>query len=149
MSSCYFDPLDHFLMWYLHHKPVCPPNGEIINNDGRVIETILFRQDQFQVQQCVVLGDTELPDHVHPEVDSFEVYVAGDITFRANGDEFTPGTPMTDHLRIKPFTAHGGSFGKRGGVFLSVQHWLDDTFPTFISKNWEFAEDKETRRNHD
>lgn len=143
-----FDPLEHFLRWYMSTgKPSWPPkSGPIIYDDGRVIEAILYRSGQFQVQMCTVAGSSELPDHIHPDVDSFEVYVAGDITFRCRGN-FTPQNSGDDILRIKPDAPHGGSFGDRGGIFLSVQHWLHDVPPDFISRNWQFKDTAETQRN--
>lgn len=149
MDKYSFDPLEHFLMWWMQSgKPILPPkDSAIINDDGRVIETILYRSGQFQVQMCVVLEGSELPDHIHPEVDSFEVYISGDITFRCNGESFTPAISCDDILRIHPSSVHGGSFGKSGGVFLSVQYWLDGVHPDFISKNWAFADNDETERN--
>lgn len=145
MNQNHFDPLDHFLNWYLANQPVCTPHGEIIHNDGQVIETILLRQNQFQVQQCIVLPNSELPNHVHPDVDSFEVYVAGDITFRRGDESYTPTRPMLDCLRILPDCSHGGTIGKRGGVFLSVQQW-DTIMPSFISTSWKFS-GLDTERN--
>lgn len=142
-----YDELEQFLNWYMTSRAQCPPSGEIINDDGRVSEVILFRQGQFQVQLCVVQPNTEGPDHIHPGVDSFEVYMGGDIIFRKDREQFMPQRPGKDTLRIYPNTSHGGTFGNRGGMFLSVQRWLNGVEPTFISRDWEFTDPDEKDRN--
>ncbi len=40
-------------------------------------------------------------------------------------------------IRVKPNDKHGGCFGPAGGVFLSVQHWLNDVDPTCVSNNYD------------
>ena len=144
-----FDALDHFFTWYVKNNPVKPPLGEIINNDGKVIETILYRHGQFQVQMCIVEPHSELPDHIHPEVDSYELYISGDIIFRRNGEAWCPQNPGNDALRILPTADHGGTFGDRGGVFLSIQYWQNGVKPDFISRNWAFSDPNESERNKD
>ena len=142
-----YDATAQFFNWWCQNKPQKPPQGQIINDDGMVTEVILYRDDCYQVQQCIVSSNAELPDHIHPEVDSFELYMSGDITFRRDGHFFIPQRPGLDNLRILPSSSHGGTFGPRGGTFLSIQRWLDGVEPDFISRNWEFSDPNETERN--
>ena len=144
-----FDALDHFFSWYVQNNPVKPPLGEIIKFDDRVTESILYRHGQFQVQMCTVAPGSELPDHIHPEVDSYELYISGDICFRRDGEPWYPQNPGKDTLRILPNSSHGGTFGDRGGVFLSIQYWQNGVDPDFISNHWEFSDPGETERNKD
>jgi hypothetical protein len=97
---------------------------------------VLYRQGPFQVELFNVKPNSEIVPHLHPNVDSFEVFLTGDIHFMCNGEwsyEQKLGESIT---RVKPDSWHGGLFGERGGCFLSVQHWLNGVPPTFVGNDW-------------
>lgn len=137
-----FDVLQNFLQWWMNNKVQNPPSGELIRYDTRLTEVLKYRQGPFQVQECITAPNTEVPDHIHPDVDSYEVYMGGDITFRVDGVHYEAPYESVGvgHVRVLPNSFHGASVGPRGGLFLSVQHWINpDKPPTFISSSWEFA----------
>lgn len=134
-----YDPLIQFYNWWMQYKPQRPPAGEVVNYDGRITENILYRDGDYQVELVIMSPNSRVPEHVHPEADSIEVYLSGDIVFSRNGQRFAPQNPGIDSIRIAPTDAHGGVFGDRGGTFYSIQHWQDGVSPDFISRNWEFS----------
>lgn len=159
-TSPQFDPVVRFLNWWKNAKPIRPPfDNTVVNFDNKVVGSVLFREGQFQVQQFIVAPHTDIADHIHPNVDSFEVYIAGQIEFRLNGERITPmeelefneTTKTCSHfgriVRVKPTDWHGGRFGEMGGVFFSVQHWLNDVPPSSVHLDWQFQDPTKTLRN--
>jgi hypothetical protein len=102
----------------------------------------------FQVQLFTAVPNSEGVDHIHPNMDSYEVYVSGDIAFRANNQVFKDMT-FGRVLRIRPECWHGATFGPRGGVFLSVQQWSNVERPSCAGADWEFRDAKETRKAYE
>jgi len=127
------DDLEEFLEWWLEHKPTCPPITKPIIYEGDTRGVVLYRQGHFQVELFIVKPNVEIVQHIHPNVDSFEVHLAGDINFYCNGTLFNDGKPV----RVKPESWHGGFFGPQGGSFLSVQKWLNGVEPTFVGDDWK------------
>jgi len=140
-----FDDLEAFLYWWTDKRCLKPPPDTPIHVENSVTQLVVYREGQYQVQLIQVLPNSEIPDHVHPDVDSFEVYFCGDIVFRKDGKSYYP-TNGERILRIKPDTPHGGTFGKHGGCFFSVQKWIGKE-PDFISNNWEFADEELSQKN--
>lgn len=81
---------------------------------------------------------TIIPEHTNPNVDSIEVYVGGNIRFSHSGKYIYPKEALHARdgplgcasrrgmtIRLRPNDLHGGTFGEGGGLFLSVQHWLN------------------------
>lgn len=112
---------------------------------------VLFRQGPFQVEMFTVLpreGGSIVKEHGHPNVDSYEVYLCGEIKFTLQGkrvysDEMVlqkshDGSALLcgQSIRVPPNVYHGGIFGEKGGSFLSIQHWLNGT-PTSVGLDWE------------
>lgn len=139
-----YDELEQFRNWWLANKPQKPPTDEIINVDGRFTEIILYRQKQFQVQLVIAQPNSEIPDHIHPGVDSFEVYMSGDLRFRRDKEAYFPQDPGVSILRVYPESYHGATVGPRGGTFLSIQHWTNPKVqPSFISHEWGYKDKNE------
>lgn len=107
----------------------------------------LFRQEQFQIQQFLFEPNTEIIEHSHPHVESYEVYICGDMRLTFDGNEVfgyedckdleDGRCPKNGGLLYLPKGAvHGGSIGPRGGCFLSVQVWEWGTEPRPIHEDW-------------
>lgn len=143
--------LDQFLAWVLQGG--LPSIGAIpFANAVRKIEGVWsvtwFRKPPFQVQLFIVPPDYVIPEHVHPNVDSYEVYLGGQIRFSHSGkwvvseEEFTEpgefGLPALRGatIRVRPGDLHGGVFGPGGGVFMSVQHWLNGVVPHCVAADY-------------
>lgn len=144
------DPLENFLRQFLTKgSPIgyVPLHGAVRYIDG-VTAVLWYRKAPFQIQMFVVPPNHIIPEHTHPNVDSYEVYIGGQIKFSHSGkfvfvdaDLETPvenGLPAKRGgvIRVKPHDLHGGTFGPSGGVFYSVQHWLNGVQPHCVSADY-------------
>ena len=145
------DELEQFCSWFLKSMPVlgAVPFSGAVSKIQDVTAILLYRRDQFQVQMFAVPEGTIIPEHTHPNVDSIEVYVGGNIHFSHSGkyvypeDQLRPkegslGLAMKRGMtvRVRPNDLHGGVFGEGGGVFLSVQHWLNGVKPHCVAADY-------------
>lgn len=130
-----FDDLEGFLNWWLTHRPINTPADDSLVYQKDTHGAVLYRQEPYQVEIFIVQPNSEIVPHIHPNVDSFEVYVSGDINFSCDGEWFDQNQ-LGNHIRVRPSSWHGGKFGPRGGCFLSVQKWLNGVKPTFVGNDW-------------
>lgn len=129
------DDLSEFLQWWLDHRPMNTPPENTIDKDDNIYGVVLYRQPPYQVQLFIMPANTEAAMHIHPNMDSFEVFVSGDINLIVDGKLYRP-KKFAAPIRIKETSWHGGSFGERGGCFLSVQKWLNGKEPTSAVDDW-------------
>ena len=131
--------------WFANGRPLKPPH-DFFSKVGGNTGTVLFRQAPFQVQLFLNDPNSEIVDHTHPNVDSYEVYVAGDVWFRHKGEVLltpqviktvTPQQLVGWRVRIYPQDLHGASVGPAGGCFISIQHWLNGVAPTSVHLDWD------------
>ena len=143
------DALESFLEWFLQKTPcigAVPLNGAVSHIEG-VTRVLWFRQPPFQVELFIAPPNYIIPEHKHPHVDRFEVYVGGQISFShggkfvtrwesdgANDLGFSLHRGMV--IRVHPTDLHGGAFGPAGGVFFSVQHWLNNVQPHCVAADY-------------
>ena len=147
------DPLDAFLNYVLSEMPSIgemPFDVAVRSIDGVTAVTWL-RYRQFQVQMFICPPHHVIPEHTHPNVDSYEVYVGGQIRFSHSGRFIVPDDALDGPdanglakrrgwvIRVRPDDLHGGVFGEKGGVFLSVQHWLNGVAPHCVSADYDGA----------
>ena len=146
------DPLDHFLGWFLKTPPIgfVPLLGAVSKIED-VTSVLWFRQPPFQVQLFIVPPNYVIPEHTHPNVDSYEVYLGGQIKFSHGGRwvvndmEIAAPTPQGlaplrgKLIRVRPTDRHGGSFGPEGGVFMSVQRWINGVAPHCVAADYNGA----------
>ena len=132
--------LEKYLKWVVNNVNLSP--WSVIKNnlsfaDG-VIGFVLHREGQFQTQLFIVEPNVVIPDHIHPNVDSFEVAIHG-MTFRHYG--MTILTPESDSagssIYVHRNDPHGGGSCDDGGCFLSVQQWLNGVPPTSVGNDWD------------
>jgi len=135
-----FDDLEAFLHFWMVNKQIIPPETTPTNHNGSLSGCVLYRDGQYQVQLFIVKPNSEIPPHIHPNVDSYEVYLSGDINFMCN-DKWFNQNKFGSYIRVKENSYHGGKFGERGGCFLSVQKWLNGVEPTSVGENWHDKED--------
>ena len=109
-----------------------------------------FRSNEYQVQMFAVPPNYIIPEHTHPNVDSYEVLMGGDIRFSKNGKwveiedlTFPPKKVYEDlHparggcIRVLPEDPHGGVTGSLGACFLSVQRWLNGVAPHGVENDY-------------
>lgn len=152
------DRLAEFKGWWLRDRPFLVPFEAPVMTDGNIWGAVLYRSAPWQVQLFVLKADSVVPDHQHPNVDSFEVYLSGDIEFSLEGLVVTPML-LSEHpdftgahqcvgksIRVPPLSWHGAKSGHKGGMFLSIQQWLNGVPPTNVGDDWTHR-DGETRRN--
>jgi len=130
------DDLERFKDWWLTNRPInTPPDSKLVyvaDTNGLV----LYREGQYQVELFSVKPNSTIKPHVHPNVDSYEVYIAGDIVFTCDGLDYAQ-KELGATIRVRPDSWHSGIFGNRGGVFLSIQKWGNDVHPKFVGDDWK------------
>jgi hypothetical protein len=146
------DELERFCVKFLKKMPVigAVPFDGAVSKIQDVTSILLYRQGQFQVQMFAVPENTIIPEHTHPNVDSIEVYVGGNIHFSHSGKYAYDAASLIaaagplklaskrgTMIRVRPNDIHGGVFGKGGGVFLSVQHWLNGVEPHCVAADYD------------
>ena len=144
-----FDDLAAFIKWFMTSAgPIAmvPFDKPFHMIDG-VVAITLYRKAPYQVQMFICPPNQIIPEHTHPNVDSFEVYVGGDVRFSLDGkwqstaDERKPnGEGMAgiraQTIRVKPESVHGGVMGPQGGVFVSVQKWINGVDPSCVAADY-------------
>ena len=135
------DELEQFKDWWLANRVMNTPMNGALNFVADTHGVVLYRHDNYQVELFIVKPNSEIKPHIHPNVDSFEVFVSGDINFMCN-DEWFDQNIIGASIRVKPNSWHGGLFGPQGGCFISVQQWLNDTSPSFVGNDWHDKENK-------
>jgi len=140
-----------FMYWYLGiERPILPlPNGvktmPMLGQDKprTAMDAVVFRQGRFQVQFFCFPAYTVIPEHLHPNVRSYEFYFGGTISFSCDkkwlahfySDTYYPREKR--RFFISENTWHGGIMGPAGGMFLSIQEWLNGVSPSCVGNDWE------------
>lgn len=140
--------LDDFLKLWCSRIVFRMPAETPLDMEGRLHGVVLYRDAPWQVQLFSVSPNGEIPDHIHPNVDSYEIYLSGEIAFRHSGIYITTPEMWVDttklfglKIRVLPNDSHGGSFGPKGGAFLSIQHWLNNVPPSSVGYDWAYTSD--------
>jgi hypothetical protein len=151
--------LEMFLSWAMNSPNFGPmyriPYGQdypVVHRVQDVTSTIIYRKDVFQIQLFVAQPNTIVPEHTHPNCESYEVLMGGDVSFSTHGrwvtekdflylnrnKELIPGThPFRARcLHIPPDCLHGGVFGPRGAAWWSVQKWLNGVDPSCVGNDY-------------
>jgi len=141
------DVLTEFKDWYLTSKQIQTPyHNPLMFIDG-ICGLTLYRKKQFQVQLFICEPNVVIPEHIHPNIDSFELFLYG-MKFTHNGEVAisenmalteNDGIPTMSYetIRVKPDDWHGGVSSKKGGSFISIQHWINNKKPTHVSADWK------------
>jgi len=107
---------------------------------------VWYRSNQFQVEMFVVPPNFIIPEHTHPNVESYEMYLGGDIAFSHSGYWVTENDlikfPNSNDkkgalIKVRTNDSHGGVFGPSGGVFMSIQHWLNGVKPHSVALDYD------------
>lgn len=140
LATTMFDDLEHFKNWWLSIRVFNTPETNALSHVAETHGVVLYRQEPYQVELFNVKPNSEIPVHMHPNVDSFEVYVGGDVVFVCDDVLYAQNT-LGDTIRVLPSSWHGGKFGERGGCFLSIQKWLNGVEPKFVGDDWVARDD--------
>lgn len=137
---------DHYMVNPQRLFPPCLRGVHFV--DG-LTATVIYRREPFQVELVTCSPNLELPEHTHPNVDSFEVYLSGELLFSLDGKQVVPDDaakavnwdgihPLIGKaIRVLPGAPHGLRVGPNGGTFLSVQHWLNGKPLSTVGDDWE------------
>lgn len=149
------DPLEDFAEWFMSQPfSLLRPPSPGVHYYGDLSGMILYRDDEFQAELFIVKPDPveRCGEHGHPDVDSMEVAISGELYFTINGK------PVMSHrkafavaddgalanyghiVRVQPGLSHTAFVGKEGGCFLSLQRWLNGVVPSSIGLNWNGEE---------
>lgn len=149
------DPLEKFADWFLGETfSLLRPPMYGVHYFGDLMSVILFRDDEFQAELFIVRpGATErCGEHGHPDVDSMEVAISGELYFTLEGQLVCPRRSSRQiasdgslekylhRVRVYPNQSHTAFVGKDGGCFLSLQRWLNGVKPSSIGLNWSGEE---------
>lgn len=148
MTDAPLDRLTKFANWWMASRPLKPPLEGAHSRVGANSGLVLYRDAPFQVQIFICDPNSDITDHVHPDVDSIQVYIAGDMWFRKNGAPLVLPEHVVDRgdgvsqltgimHRVLPTDLHGAAIGPRGGTFITIQEWLNGVAPTGVHLNWD------------
>lgn len=146
------DPVEKFALSFLKDMPVlgAVPFAGAVSKVEDVTCMLIYRKGQFQVQMFACPAGTIIPEHRHPNVDTVQVYVGGNIVFTQNGKyTFRPdelremsgplrcANKRGHIMRVRPDEKHGAVVGTGGGIFMAVQHWQNGIAPHCVSADYE------------
>ncbi len=142
-----------FVRWFNEAPPAkwLPPEAVISRFTGpsivpgesaaNVIGTILHRDGAYQAELfsfAATENGGSFAAHRHPDVDSVEIYLSGEIEFnvvRHGRNEIYRGRRNAP-LWISAEDFHGGKIGPGGVAFLSLQRWRTGLATSSIGHNW-------------
>lgn len=122
------------------------PANEVVTYKVQDVTGVLFLRDPpYQIELFIVPPHTVIPEHTHPNVTSYEMYLGGDIRFSHSGRWVTEDNYIRQHddtlkgtlIEVKTSDLHGGVFGPSGGVFMSIQKWINDTDPHSVAYDYD------------
>ena len=140
------DDLKEFKNWYLKNNTIqIPYNNPLMFIDG-IMGITLYRKEQFQVQLFICEPNVIIKEHLHPNIDSYEMFLWG-MEFTHKGKTIINkqmallernNMPRCSNwtLRIKQNELHGGQSSNKGGAFISIQKWLNNIKPSHVSEDW-------------
>ena len=82
------DDLSYFADWYLNSgniKRIYTPFRNPLLFVEKVTSVVLYRKDNFQVELIICQPNTVIPEHEHPDVDSYELFLYG-MKFTHSGE---------------------------------------------------------------
>ncbi len=151
-----FETLRSFAKWYLRDwetgmMPVMiPPAFDRVARLGgrfssrRSSGCVLFRDGRFQVEMIVFSAGYKIPNHSHPNVDSYDVHLCGNGETYVDGRRMDPVSsdkkrgrhPLVWALRLGAGVPHWGMVTE-DTAYLSIQGWRNGIKPSFIVDDWD------------
>jgi hypothetical protein len=140
--------VQEFAGWWLKHRPLRPPFEDAIYQTDMTLSLCLYRHENFQVELYIMKPNETSKPHSHPGVDSYFVYLGGNLEFGdANGEfkdlsEFQKAAPSGAHILLGRTAEaingepHSVRTFKEGGSFLSFERWHDKK-PNSVAVNWK------------
>lgn len=101
---------------------------------GMVDSSVLHRTGYMQAELIRIRPGSRIAVHRHPQVDSIDLLVAGNVAAFMIGAHQVPRFIHGIGLRIAESAPHGGEAGPQGLVVLSCQRWAQP--PSHITLAW-------------
>lgn len=125
-----------FAVWWLRHKPLnIPAHNETMHCSGTFHFVVLYRHGPFQVQFISSLPWDYFPPHRHPNVESVEVWIAGNDSWKYRTEK--PHNTRHGMTDVALGELHHATPGNCGIAWFSVQKWHNGVTPTSIELDWE------------
>jgi hypothetical protein len=144
-----FETVIEFKDWWLKAGcPIRPPFANAIYTTEMSHTLVLYRVGPFQVELCTCKPNSQAPMHSHPGVDSYFIYLTGNIDFGLSDGSFTDSASLQRegkggaHLLMgqgahaMSGAMHTLKVKEEGGAFLSFEKWNGRT-PDSVTVNWE------------
>jgi hypothetical protein len=148
--------LDSFTRWYIYNlksgKMILNPVFDCVSRVGTNSGIVVYRNEQLQVQLWMADPSSDIVEHTHPNVESYEVYFGSQTYFKKEGklvitekdienlesdfDKYRDEI-LYNCIKISTETKHSGYAGPKGGAFLSIQHWKNNIKPSSVEKDWD------------
>jgi hypothetical protein len=144
--------VEQFSDWFFaNNHPLKPPFTDPMYHTDISMSFVWYRAAPWQVELYMVRPNTVAPNHNHPDIDSLDVYLSGTFTMIGLDSSLDLSslsqhmdTPRFDGMhrlyghtiKIPPGQNYGGVFGDKGGVFWSIQKWVNGVTPSSVTKNW-------------
>ena len=116
--------LEKYLDWLVKNMPIYGsiPYKNPIWMVENVTSVLIHRERDLQTQMFIAPPHTIIPEHTHPNVDSYEVYGGGEIYFTHSGKPAYDEKLVAENkynncglrgttIRVKPNDKHGGTVG--------------------------------------
>ena len=127
-----YDSLMAYAIWFKNQPfsiPPCPLDGVV--RVGSFSGLALHRSGRHQVQLWIADPNSLIPEHSHPNVDSFALQVSGEMEFWVEGGDGKP----TNSFRARPGVKHSAKIGPKGASFLTFHEFLDGD-PHSVTEDW-------------
>jgi hypothetical protein len=143
------DRLVAFAEWFLTQPlAALTPLGLPVLSHGNVAHVVLYRDGRYQVEQYLLMQKNAVfPPHRHPNVDTIEVDISGEMLFTVDGVQTRSNLTLMVRspfgtvvekpaVRIRANQEHWVTVGEAGGAFLSIQHWTGCE-PNSVILDWD------------
>ncbi len=113
----------------------------LTESPANVIGVVLHRDGAYQAELFCFAATPfggSFAEHRHPDVDSVELYLSGEIEFnvvrRGRNDVYQGRRNAPLWINAEDF--HGGRIGAAGATFVSLQRWRTGMAASSIGHNW-------------
>lgn len=137
-----------FARWFMAQPPTSwrVPQHPIYQFDmqgGAARGVVLYRDGRYQAELFIVTQSGVFPEHSHPNVDSIEVLIAGNIEFIVRGRSMFRPSLLEKHppklgtmIGVGAGVSHGAILHEGGGAFISLQRWRKGVPITSVGIDW-------------
>lgn len=133
--------VEQFKDWWLtNNRPIKVPFKNCIHDTDIACAIVLYREKNYQVEMYICKPNKESTPHSHPGVESINMYLTGDLTFKKGDDSFADLSEYQKensndgtHILLGMIneindgnTPHTLKIGDSGGAFLIFQRWTKE-----------------------